>query len=116
MTPDLMRSRRASHGTVTERMREQIAMKQLRAKARGRGLDIETYVAQAEQERLRHEEADRVHRLSELLANRIAERVKFVTASTGSGEAAPPEPAPERIPFDDLQGIVDHLLQKKPSA
>lgn len=112
-----MRKRRTSHGTVTERMREQIAMKRLKAEARARGLDVETYMAQVAEERERRAENDRMHRLSETLAERIAERVKLLAVAPAGESAEPEEPAPPpRIPFDDLQGIVDHLLQKKSPA
>jgi hypothetical protein len=111
-----MRNRTESRGTVMERMREQLLMKQLRGEARQRGVSVEVYLAQVETDRNRREETDRILRLSETLAHRIAERVKVAVgslpvAAAGALPAAPSEP--ERIPFDDLQGIVDHLLDKK---
>ncbi len=111
-----MSRRRGSSGTIIERMREQQLMKQLRGEARQRGVSVDTYLAQEAAEQSRREEADRIQRLSETLAHRIAERVKVAVGSlpaAAPGAAPEPPPEPERIPFDDLQGIVDHLLEQK---
>ena len=110
-----MRKRTESHGTIVERMREQMTMKHLRTEARQRGVSVDVYLEQVEEDRRRREETERIHQLTETLAHRISERVKSAVGSLPAGTAAvaeaPPEPA--RIPFDDLQGIVDHLLQQK---
>lgn len=111
-----MSRRRGSNGTIVERMRQQLFLKQLRGEARQRGVSVDVYLAQVEAERNRREETDRIQRLSETLAHRIAERVKIAVGSlpVAAAGAAPEAPSePERIPFDDLQGIVDHLLEQK---
>ena len=111
-----MSRRRGSSGTIVERMREQLLMKQLRGEARQRGVSVDVYLAQAEEERHQRAETDRIQRLSETLAHRIAERVKVAVGSlpVAAAGAVPEAPSePERIPFDDLQGIVDHLLEQK---
>lgn len=110
-----MRKRREARGSIVDRMREQMAMKQLRHQARQRGLSVDDYLAHMEEDRRRREDTERINRLSETLAARIAERVKVTVQAMPAGQGAPEEePKPvERIPFDDLQGIVDHLLQQK---
>ena len=111
-----MGRRRGSGGTIVERMREQLLLKQLRGEARQRGVSVDVYLAQMEEERHQRAETDRIQKLSETLAHRIAERVKLAVGSlpaAPAGAAPEPPPEPERIPFDDLQGIVDHLLEQK---
>ena len=111
-----MSRHRGSGGTIVARMREQLLMKQLRDEARQRGVSVDVYLAQVEEARRRREDTDRIQRLSETLAHRIAERVKIAVGSLPAAVAGmAPEPPlePERIPFDDLQGIVDLLLEQK---
>lgn len=99
--------------TVVERMREQMALKEARARARELGIPLEAYLEQKEQEDRLKGDSRHLERMSEKLAARIADRLKgslaAAPAAPGEEAARPEEP---RIAFDDLQGIVDHLMQK----
>ena len=94
-----------SRRTVTERMREQLALKGARARARELGIPLEAYLGQLEQDARLKGEAKSLEKMSDRLAARIADRLK------GSLAPSPVSDEP-RIAFDDLQGIVDHLLKK----
>ena len=102
-----------SRRTVTERMREQIALKEVRARARELGIPVEAYLEQVEREQKLKADAKNLEKMSEKLASRIADRLKLTLGSApASGSAEIPTQDEPRIAFDDLQGIVDHLMQK----
>ena len=88
--------------TLVERMREQMALKKLRAMARELGLPVEEYARRLEDELTRQEERDRLTGLSEGLAGRIVARMKD----------EPPAPAEVPGPPADLKALVDRLLRK----
>ena len=108
-----MESSSRSRRTVTERMREQIAMKEVRARARELGIPVEAYLEQLEQEHRLKADSRHFEKMSEKLATRIADRLKSsIGALPAAGEPEAPRQDEPRIAFDDLQGIVDHLMQK----
>ena len=111
---DGRRRARNGIGNVVEHMRQQMAMKEARVQARARGLTVEAYLQMCEEEARQNAEAEHLGRLSESLAAKIADRMRempIVVPLEGGTAPASPKPDP-RIAFDDLQGIVDHLLQK----
>ena len=100
--------------TVAERMREQMALKEARTRAREMGIPVEAYLEHLEQEQRLKADSKNLEKMSEKLASRIADRLKSTLGTlpaSGTAEAPIPKEEP-RIAFDDLQGIVDHLMQK----
>ncbi len=95
------------HRTIVERMREQMAMKELRAKARELGIPVEDYLKQVQEGRAQAGKRDLLDSASQNLAQRILERLKH-----GEGIPPPPKVAPIPSPINDLQQIVDNLLGK----
>ena len=79
-------------GSVTDRMRLQMAMKKVRAEARRLGITPEAYLAQVQRNAL--------DETSETLARRIVDKAL----------QAPPAAAPAKDP--DLKDLVEQILRK----